>query len=41
VDTLIIIPNDQLLAEVQDRSTSLTDAFKLADTVLLQVSFRC
>lgn len=36
VDTLIIIPNDQLLAEVQDRSTSLTDAFKLADTVLLQ-----
>jgi hypothetical protein len=37
VDTLIIIPNDQLLAEVQDRSTSLTDAFKLADTVLLQV----
>lgn len=39
VDTLIIIPNDQLLAEVQDRSTSLTDAFKLADTVLLQV--RC
>ena len=38
MDTLIIIPNDQLLAEVQDRSTSLTDAFKLADTVLLQVS---
>lgn len=37
VDTLIIIPNDQLLAEVQDRSTSLNDAFKLADTVLLQV----
>lgn len=40
VDTLIIIPNDQLLAEVQDRSTSLTDAFKLADTVLLQVRVR-
>lgn len=37
VDSLIIIPNDQLLAEVQDRSTSLNDAFKLADTVLLQV----
>jgi hypothetical protein len=40
VDTLIIIPNDQLLAEVQDRSTSLTDAFKLADTVLLQVRWQ-
>jgi hypothetical protein len=40
VDTLIIIPNDQLLAEVQDHSTSLTDAFKLADTVLLQVRWQ-
>lgn len=40
MDTLIIIPNDQLLAEIQDRNTSLTEAFKLADTVLLHVSAR-
>lgn len=35
VDALIIIPNDRLL-EITERQTSMTDAFSLADTVLLQ-----
>src|SRR5436309_1131661 len=35
VDTLITIPNQRLLAVV-DRGTPLLDAFKVADTVLLQ-----
>lgn len=35
VDTLIIIPNDNLLS-VADRNTSIIDAFKLADDVLRQ-----
>jgi cell division protein FtsZ len=35
VDTLIIIPNDRLL-QVAERTTSMLDAFKLADQVLLQ-----
>ncbi len=35
VDTLIVIPNDRLL-EVADRSTSVLDAFRLADDVLFQ-----
>ena len=35
VDTLIIIPNQRLLAVV-DRGTPLLEAFKVADTVLLQ-----
>ncbi|MBP46637.1 MAG: cell division protein FtsZ [Myxococcales bacterium] len=34
VDTLIVIPNDRLL-ELADDSTTLTDGFKMADTVLL------
>ena len=34
-DTLIVIPNDRLL-EVLDRSTSMLDAFKVADDVLRQ-----
>jgi cell division protein FtsZ len=34
-DTLIVIPNDRLL-EVLDRSTSMVDAFKIADDVLRQ-----
>ena len=34
-DTLIVIPNDRLL-EVLDRSTSMVDAFKVADDVLRQ-----
>ncbi len=34
VDTLIVIPNDRLLA-ISDRSITLTDAFKSADQVLL------
>ena len=34
-DTLIIIPNDRLL-EVLDRSTSMLDAFRVADDVLRQ-----
>jgi cell division protein FtsZ len=34
-DTLIVIPNDRLL-EVLDRSTSMIDAFKIADDVLRQ-----
>jgi cell division protein FtsZ len=35
VDTLITIPNQRLLAVV-DRGTTLVEAFKVADTVLLQ-----
>lgn len=35
VDALIVIPNDRLL-EITERQTSMTDAFTLADTVLLQ-----
>ncbi len=35
VDALIVIPNDKLL-EITERQTSMTDAFKLADNVLLQ-----
>lgn len=35
VDTLIIIPNDRLL-QVADKKTSMLNAFKLADQVLLQ-----
>lgn len=35
VDTLIIIPNDNLLS-VADKNTSILDAFKLADDVLRQ-----
>lgn len=35
VDTLIIIPNDRLL-EVSDENTSMLNAFKMADEVLLQ-----
>jgi cell division protein FtsZ len=35
VDTLIIIPNDRLL-DVADETTTILDAFKMADTVLLQ-----
>ena len=34
VDTLIVIPNDRLLA-ISDRNITLTDAFKSADQVLL------
>ncbi|MEX2644979.1 MAG: cell division protein FtsZ [Gaiellaceae bacterium] len=34
-DTLIVIPNDRLL-EVLDRSTSMLEAFKIADDVLRQ-----
>ena len=34
-DTVIVIPNDRLL-EVLDRSTSMIDAFKIADDVLRQ-----
>jgi cell division protein FtsZ len=34
-DTVIVIPNDRLL-EVLDRSTSMVDAFKIADVVLRQ-----
>src|SRR5207253_2349009 len=34
-DTAIVIPNDRLL-EVLDRSTSMLDAFKVADDVLRQ-----
>jgi cell division protein FtsZ len=34
-DTTIVIPNDRLL-EVLDRSTSMIDAFKIADDVLRQ-----
>ena len=37
VDTLIIIPNERLLAVV-DKSTSLTDAFGVADEVLLKAT---
>lgn len=35
VDALIVIPNDKLL-EVTERQTSMTEAFKMADDVLLQ-----
>lgn len=35
VDTLIVIPNQRIL-EVTDKNTPLTDAFKLADSVLSQ-----
>jgi cell division protein FtsZ len=35
VDTLIIIPNDRLL-DVADENTTILDAFKMADMVLLQ-----
>jgi len=35
VDTLIVIPNDRLL-QVADRQTSVLEAFRLADDVLLQ-----
>lgn len=35
VDTLIVIPNDRLLQTI-DRSTPLTEAFKVADDVLRQ-----
>ncbi|MBD0328866.1 MAG: cell division protein FtsZ [Thermoleophilia bacterium] len=34
-DTLIVIPNDRLL-EVLDRSTSMVDAFRVADDILRQ-----
>ena len=34
-DTVIVIPNDQLL-EVLDKSTSMLDAFRIADDVLRQ-----
>ena len=37
VDTLIVIPNDKLLAIV-DRNTRLTDAFKMADQILLDAT---
>ena len=37
VDTLIIIPNERLLAVV-DKGTSLTDAFAVADEVLLKAT---
>ncbi len=35
VDTLIVIPNERLLA-ISDEHTSMVDAFRLADEVLLQ-----
>lgn len=35
VDTLIVIPNDRLL-EIEDNTVSFVDAFKHADSVLLQ-----
>jgi cell division protein FtsZ len=37
VDTLIVIPNERLLAIV-DKSTSLTDAFSVCDEVLLKAT---
>ncbi len=37
VDTLIVIPNERLLAVVE-RGTSLTDAFSVADEVLLKAT---
>jgi cell division protein FtsZ len=37
VDTLIVIPNERLLAVV-DRATSLTDAFSVCDEVLLKAT---
>ena len=36
VDTLIVIPNDRLL-QVVDKKTSMLEAFRVADEVLLQV----
>jgi cell division protein FtsZ len=35
VDTLIVIPNDRLL-EIVDKKTPMTEAFRIADNVLLQ-----
>ncbi|MCF7804968.1 MAG: cell division protein FtsZ [Candidatus Marinimicrobia bacterium] len=35
VDTLIVIPNQRLLA-IADKKTSITDAFQLADSILMQ-----
>jgi len=35
VDTLIVIPNQRLLSIV-DKKTSVTDAFKMADSILMQ-----
>src|SRR4029077_4504652 len=35
VDTLIVVPNNRLLA-VLDRNTSMVDAFRVADDVLRQ-----
>ncbi|QBI18129.1 cell division protein FtsZ [Egibacter rhizosphaerae] len=35
VDTLIVIPNDRLL-EISDQNTSMLEAFRLADDILLQ-----
>jgi cell division protein FtsZ len=35
VDTLIVVPNDRLL-QVSDQSTSMVDAFRMADQVLFQ-----
>ena len=35
VDTLIVIPNDRLL-DVADETTTMLDAFKMADMILLQ-----
>lgn len=37
VDTLIVIPNQKLLA-LANKETALTDAFKLADEILLQAT---
>jgi hypothetical protein len=38
VDTLIVIPNDRLLDATDGTSTSLTEAFALADTGALPTS---
>ncbi len=37
VDTLIVIPNQRLI-EIVDKTTPLTDAFKIADDILLQAT---
>ena len=37
VDTLLVIPNERLLSVV-DKGTSLSDAFQVADNVLLQAT---
>jgi cell division protein FtsZ len=37
VDTLIIIPNERLLA-ISDKDTTLRDAFRMADDILLQAT---